>query len=88
MAYAPLVYPVFLEDPAYDAESDCFFCGRRILACPVFDEGAASVCVTLPCDAHGWRLRGEGAILPGGMRLSVPCLPEDLPVWFTRADPA
>ena len=86
MTYEPLVYPVFLEDPAYDAESDCFFCGRRILACPVFDEGVDSVCVTLPYDERGWRLRGEGEVLQSGTSLTVPCLPDDLPVWFTRAD--
>ena len=82
----PLIRPVFLEDPAYDPESDCFLCGNEILACPVFDRGAESVTVTLPNIGGGWRLRGEGEIIPCGETLSVPCLPEDLPVWFTCTD--
>lgn len=78
----PLIAPVFLRFPGYDPEADCFLCGRRILACPVFDEGKTSVTVTLPegCD---WRLRGEGDIIKGGTAAEVPCAPEDEPVWFT-----
>ena len=82
-AHEPLIRPVFLADPAYDPESDCFLCGSGILVCPIFDEGAESVAVTLPRCASGWRLRGEGACFPGGAAITVPCLPEDLPVWFT-----
>jgi len=78
----PLIRPVFLEDPSYDPESDCFLCGERILACPVFDEGAESVTVTLPHLDGAWRLRGEGALHPGGETLTIPCAPDDLPVWF------
>nr|MCR5033391.1 hypothetical protein [Lachnospiraceae bacterium] len=44
----PIIYPVFLKQPDYDVEADCFFFGDDILACPVFDEGATKVCVTLP----------------------------------------
>ena len=76
----PLIRPVFLMDPAYDLESDCFLCGERILACPVFDEGADAVTVTLPNGA--WRLRGEGEPHAGGKTLTVPCGITDLPVWF------
>ena len=83
-ACLPLIRPVFLEDPAYDAESDCFLCGERILACPVFDEGAVSVTVTLPGFGGGWKLRGEGEAYPEGTTLTLPCLPDDLPVWFER----
>ena len=84
-AHEPLIFPVFLRQPGYDCESDCFFCGERVLACPVFDHGAESVTVLLPEDEAGWQLRGEGEIVPGGSRVSVPCLPEDEPVWFVRA---
>ena len=80
----PLIWPVFLADPDYDCESDCFFCGDGILVCPVFDRGAESVTLTLPQGV--WRLRGEGESLPGGTRVSVPCLPTDEPVWFLRAE--
>ena len=85
-AHEPLIYPVFLRQPGYDCESDCFFCGEDVLACPVFDEGAVSVAVTLPADPVGWRLRGGGDCLPGGSGVTVPCLPTDEPVWFTRGD--
>ena len=78
----PLIYPVFLAEPGYDCESDCFFCGDGLLVCPVFDRGAESVTLTLP--QGFWRLRGEGETLPGGAALTVPCLPTDLPVWFEK----
>ena len=80
----PLVYPVFLKEPGYDRNSDCFFCGDRVLACPVFDPGAEAVSVKLPEAEEGWQLRGEGERLPGGKTVTVPCRPEDEPVWFVR----
>ena len=79
----PLIYPVFLKQPGYDTEADCFFCGDEILACPVFDEGDKKVTVLLP--EGEWRLRGEGEAQAGGTVVTVPCGPEDLPVWFVRA---
>ena len=82
-SHDPLIYPVFLRQPGYDCDSDCFFCGDDILACPVFDRGADSVTVTLPTTAALWRLRGEGAAYPGGETVTVPCPWEGLPVWFT-----
>lgn len=81
----PLIYPVFLVQPGYDPESDCFFCGDKILACPVFDRGADSVSVLLPESEQGWQLRGAGESIPGGQHVRVPCRPEDEPVWFIRA---
>ena len=84
LAHEPLIRPVFLLDPAYDPESDAFLCGDRILVCPVFDQGATNVAVTLPDLGRGWRLRGEGPLYPPGEELIVPCLPEDDPVWFER----
>ncbi len=80
--HEPLIRPVFLLDAAYDPESDCFLCGTDILACPVFDEGATSVTVTLPHLGAGWRLRGRGPLYPAGETVTVPCLPTDDPVWF------
>ncbi len=81
---APLVGPVFLRDGDYDRESDCFFCGDRILVCPVFDEGREEVDVRLPKSSSGFRLRGEGELLAGGTFVTVPCPAEGLPVWFTE----
>ena len=88
----PLICPVFLKQPDYDCESDVFFCGSRVLACPVFDEGAESVTVTLPkitADGGGtfasWLLRGSGSPICAGSTLTVPCLPTDEPVWFLKA---
>ena len=85
LLFEPLIYPVFLAEPGYDCESDCFFCGDAILVCPVFDHGAQSVELLLPQSEKLWRLRGEGECIPGGTRLRVPCLPTELPVWFERA---
>ena len=82
--FEPLIWPVFLTEPDCDCESDCFFCGDEILACPVFDRGATSVTLTLPKTARAWRLRGEGEPIAPGARLTVPCLPTDEPVWFKK----
>ena len=83
--YEPLIWPVFLSEPDYDCESDCFFCGDEILACPVFDRGAETVTVRLPADEKGWRLRGGSEVFSGGAAVTVRCLPTDEPVWFLRA---
>ena len=80
--HEPLIYPVFLREPGCDCESDCFFCGDSVLACPVFDRGAKEVAVLLPHTESGWLLRGKGEPFPGGTLVAVPCLPEDEPVWF------
>ena len=82
--YEPLIRPVFLTEPGYDCESDCFFCGDEILACPVFDRGAETVAVTLPRGEKLWRLRGGSESFSGGASVTVPCLPTDEPVWFVR----
>ncbi len=82
--HRPLIFPVFLRQPGFDPESDSFFCGEKILVCPVFDKGAKTVRVLLPENAPGWRLRGEGEVFRGGETLNLPCLPEDLPVWFEK----
>ena len=81
----PLLRPVFLLDPGYDSESDCFFCGDTLLVCPVFDKGAEAVTVTLPANRAFWKLRGEGEPFPAGTEVTVPCSPEDEPVWFFPA---
>ncbi len=80
----PLIWPVFLRQPDYDPESDCFFCGDRVLACPVFDEGKTNVAVLLPDSEPSWQLRGTGESIPGGTRVAVPCRIDDEPVWFTE----
>ncbi len=82
----PLIYPVFLKQPGYDPEADCFFFGDRILACPVFDPDTDQVTVTLPSCVSGWKMRGEGEIIRGGSTLTAACAPSDLPVWFETAD--
>ncbi|MBR0205266.1 MAG: alpha-glucosidase [Clostridia bacterium] len=81
----PLIRPVFLLDDEYPVESDWFMCGEDILVCPVFDEGAVNVALTLPKLGGGWRLRGQGPLYPPGEELIVPCLAEDEPVWFVKA---
>lgn len=83
-SHEPLIYPVFLKQSGYDPESDSFFCGEDLFVCPVFDRGKKSVKTVLPSIASGWRLRGSGEILPPGSSVTVPCLPEDDPVWFER----
>ena len=84
--HEPLLRPLFLLDPAFDTESDLFLCGEDILACPVFDEGATNVALTLPHLGKGWQLRGRGPTYPPGEELIIPCLPEDDPIWFTKVE--
>ena len=80
--HRPIVYPVFLKYPEYDVESDVFFFGDHILACPVFDEGARTVTVELPYTDTGWYYRDE-LFKEGTVTLPAPL--NDLPVWFVRA---
>ena len=79
--YRPLIYPVFLEYPEYDEESDCFFFGQSILACPVFDEGKEELEVNLPNNQEGWYL--DNALCRGTMRVKAPL--HGLPPYFVRA---
>ena len=80
----PMIYPVFLRDDSYEKEADCFMCGDRILACPLFDQGANEISVRLPCSESGFRLRGQGEIIEGNTTVSVSCTIKDLPVWFVE----
>ncbi|MBQ3911736.1 MAG: hypothetical protein II694_02040 [Lachnospiraceae bacterium] len=87
--YDPVIYPVFLKDADYDPESDAFFFGDDILACPIFDEGADEVEVTLP--EGKWRLGSElqdntdaAAVYEGGSTVKIRCGIRDLPVFFVR----
>ena len=80
----PLITPVFLKDRDYDRESDWFYCGDRILVCPVFDEGADRLTIHIPKSTAGFRLRGEGDLIPGEATVDVTCTTDDLPVWFVE----
>lgn len=93
--YTPVIYPIFLKHPDYDVESDAFFFGDDIIACPVFDEGATSVKVQLPKNDGGWILgsdffeakdKGEDAALckKYNGEVELPCGVDDLPVFFVR----
>ncbi len=80
----PMITPVFLKDETYDRESDNYLCGEKILVCPMFDEGINERIIHLPKSPSGFRLRGEGDILPGDSDISVSCTIHDLPLWFTE----
>ena len=80
--HRPIIYPVFLKYPEYDRESDCFFFGDSILACPVFDEGKSEVTVSLPDTDTGWYLNDE--LYTAGI-VTKPAPLDDLPVWFVKA---
>ena len=82
--FEPIIYPVFLKYPDYDVESDVFFFGDDILACPIFDQGATSVKVLLPENDGGWYLRGEISRSYSG-QVEISCSTDDLPVYFVRA---
>ena len=96
----PVIYPVFLKFPGYDTESDAFFFGDSILACPVFDEGATSVTVDLPKIPTGWYRGGNSRVLAECDTSAGDCETKEpvfmgkvttdapwtgLPVWFVKA---
>ena len=77
-SYHPLIYPVFLKQEDYDEESDFFFVGDSLLACPVFDKGKISLDISLP--KGNWYYQGE---LKSGC-LTLENLPGDLPIYFIK----
>ena len=94
-SFEPIIYPVFLKYPDYDVESDAFFFGDDILACPIFDQGASSVKVLLPENEGGWILGSDyfEVAEKGGDsshckkysgKVEIPCSEDDLPVFFWR----
>ncbi len=86
----PIIYPVFLKQPDYDVEADCFFFGDDVLSCPIFDEGETKVKVTLP--QGEWILgrelmhleKDKLRIYTGGETIEIPCSMRDIPVFFVR----
>lgn len=77
-SYHPLIYPVFLKQEDYDEESDFFFVGDSLLACPVFDEGKTSLDISLP--KGNWYYQGK--MRTGS--LIVENRPGDLPIFFIK----
>lgn len=82
--YIPIIYPVFLQYADYNVESDSFFFGDDILACPVFDKGAASVKVNLPGTENQQWYYGD-SVYNAGDTVELPCSVDDLPVYFVKA---
>ena len=90
--YEPVIYPIFLKYPDYDVESDAFFFGDDIIACPIFDQGATSVKVLLPENEGGWILGSEyfeadeetSRCKRYKGEVEIPCTIDDLPVFFWR----
>ncbi|MBP5183853.1 MAG: hypothetical protein J6113_01955 [Lachnospiraceae bacterium] len=77
----PIIYPLFLKHEGADPESDAFYFGDSVLACPVFDEGSTEVTVDLPKVDTGWYLGQE--LMNGTVTLPAPW--DGLPVWFAKA---
>lgn len=78
--YTPIIYPIFLKVDGYDVESDNYFFGDNIIACPVFDEGKTSIKVSLPKNNGGWYLgtsRYEGEV-------EVESRLDDVPPYFIK----
>lgn len=82
--HEPIIYPVFLQYPKYDTESDAFFFGENILVAPIFDAGADSVTVDLPEGL--WYLGGNSLHTHAySGQVTLPCTTHDLPVFFIKA---
>ncbi|MCR5079420.1 MAG: alpha-glucosidase [Bacilli bacterium] len=76
----PIIYPLFLEYPDYDIESDAFFFGDDIIALPIFDEGKNETTIDLPPNEGDWyykKKRVKG-------RLTLKCDIHDDPIYFIR----
>lgn len=76
--YHPLIYPVFLKEEDFDEESDLFFLGSSLLACPIFDKGKEEMSITLP--KGNWyynHQRMNGTV-------SLKNKPGDLPIFFMK----
>jgi len=80
--YEPVIYPVFLKYSDYDVESDVFFFGDDILACPVFDKNADSVEVLIPGKNENWYY-GKTAYKADEV-VKFTCGVNDLPVYLVK----
>ena len=76
----PVIYPLFLKYPEADPESDVFFCGDGMLACPVFDQGKEKVEVDLPENNGNW-YQGENMV---SGHIAETCTIHDNPVFFFK----
>lgn len=81
--FKPIIYPIFLEQPEYDVDSDNYFFGDSIIACPVFDKGVTSVKVLLPDNDFGWYLGDKR--YEQGQFVTVKSTINDLPPFFVKA---
>ena len=61
-------------------------CGEKIFVCPVFDEGVREAEISLPQSEKGFRLRGQGELLPGKTCLKATCGIDDLPLYFVEEE--
>ncbi len=76
--YHPLIYPVFMKYPSFDEESDLFFLGNNLLACPIFDKGITEKEINLP--EGNWYLNGK--LVNGSIKIKNK--PGDLPIYFIK----
>lgn len=80
----PIVYPIFLNYPGYDVESDAYFFGDSIIALPIFDEGKTEATIDLPVNNGGWYFRGKR--VEG--KQTLPCTIHDDPIYFIKGGSA
>ena len=76
--YHPLIYPVFLKEEDFDEESDLFFLGNSLLACPIFDKGKDEVELTLP--KGNWYYNHKRM----SERVKIKNKAGDLPIYFIK----
>ncbi len=78
--FNPVIYPLYLKHAECDVESDTFFFGDDIIACPVFDEGEELVEIDLP-ENNGNYYRGTQMV---SGHYTENCSMHDEPVWLAR----
>ena len=78
--HKPIIYPLFLQYPEYDVESDAYFFGNNIIALPIFDEGKKEATITLPENNGYWYFRNQKV----RGKVTLLCSIHDEPLYFIK----
>ena len=78
--HRPVIYPLNLNYPSMDIESDAYFFGDNIIALPIFDEGKNEASIDLPKNNGDWYLKDK--LVKG--HVTSKCEITDDPIYFIK----